>query len=192
MSAAAIPNALGAPQRPSRGGNPNTDVPKQCQRFPDGSRQRERCIAQQEHRNAAGGAATISALKVTPSSFKVVAGSVPLTLDPNAGAAVSYTLSADSVVNFTVLKPAKGRKANGKCVAQRRANRTKPRCTRKVPVGAFGVGGTAGSNSFRFTGVVFKTGGTRAVALKRGKYTLQGRPKTNKSSTAKAGFQITK
>jgi hypothetical protein len=96
------------------------------------------------------------------------------------------------VVNFTVLKSAKGRKVGSKCRAQKRSNRAKPRCTRKVPVGAFGAGGVAGVNTFRFTGVVFKTGSTKAIALKPGKYTLQGQPRTNKASTAKAGFTITK
>ena len=60
-----------------------------------------------------------------------------------------------------------GRRVNRRCVAQRRSNRTKPRCTRYVTVrGSFTRAGRAGANSFRFTGRL------RGRKLSLGRYRL--------------------
>ena len=75
-------------------------------------------------------------------------------------------------MKFTVLRSRPGRKANGgRCVKPTKANRKARKCTRLVPVsGSFTRAGSAGANSFRFTG---RLAGHK---LKAGKYRLVATP----------------
>lgn len=66
----------------------------------------------------------------------------------------AYRLSEAARVRFTVLQPRPGRLVSRRCVAQTRANRTRPRCTRLVALGSFGREGRAGANASSFNGWV--------------------------------------
>jgi hypothetical protein len=190
---AVLPAAMGQKNPPGGGGGTGGDVPAKCQRFPEGSPQRRNCI-QREQRNPSGGggggATTISALKLTPSTFKQAnqLERFPITTDPAKGTAVTYNLSAAGRVGFKVFRlvPKAGRKVNGRCVRKTKANKNKPKCTLKVVAGSFPHEGVAGANSFRFTGAVGKG------AQKPGKFSLEGSPTSNRASTAKASFKIVK
>jgi hypothetical protein len=189
---AVVPAAMGArPSKPGRGGGGNSgggDVPAQCRKYPEGSRQRDRCVQINDRRQA--GAVTISALKLTPSTFKAnPTASAPITTDPAKGTAVTFTLSAAGRVAFRVIRkvPNGGRKVNGKCKAKTRANARKTKCTLERAVGSFPYDGVAGANAFRWAGHAGR-------ALKPGKYRLEGQPTSNRSAKAKAkaNFKITK
>jgi N-acetylneuraminic acid mutarotase len=103
-------------------------------------------------------AAVIKALRIHPSAF-LAARSGPSATRAAArhkrgqGARVSYTLNVAARVRFTVYRLAGGRRVGRRCVALRKSNQRRRRCTRTVPVrGSFKVRGEAGRNSFRFTG----------------------------------------
>ncbi len=187
---AAIPVALAArPDKKPGGGGSGGDVPRQCQRYPAGSPIQQRCIDHFGGSGGGGGAGPkISALRVTPSRFKAnPTASAPITTDPAKGAAVTFTLSAQSRVVFKVIAkiPQAGRKVNGKCKAKTRANRNKSKCTLERAAGGFPYDGVAGANAFRFAGYTGR-------ALKPGKYRMEARPINNRTSLAKANFKVTK
>jgi hypothetical protein len=65
----------------------------------------------------------------------------------------SYSLSEASTVSFQLAKKLPGRKAGGKCVAQTKKNKSKPRCSRFKNVGgAFAGGGSQGANQVTIPG----------------------------------------
>ncbi len=96
------------------------------------------------------------------------------------GARVSYTLNVAARVRFTVLRLVGGRHVGRRCVAQTKRNRKRRHCTRAVPVrGSFTLRGSAGGNSFHFTG---RLNGKRLAA---GLYQLIATPSVNgRSGTA--------
>ena len=101
------------------------------------------------------GAPSLTKLSLRPRTFAAAArgSSVARKKRTPVGTKVSFTLSSAATTTFTVQRAVTGRRVNRKCVAQKRSNRTKPRCTRYVTVrGSFTRAGRAGANSFRFTG----------------------------------------
>ncbi len=104
------------------------------------------------------------------------------------GAKVGYRLSEAARVKFIVELATTGRKTRGKCVRATRSNRRKRRCTRWVAVrGSFTHAGSAGRNSFRFTGRL------RGKRLKPGTYRLVGvgvDSARNKGRAVKVSFKI--
>lgn len=104
------------------------------------------------------------------------------------GTKVSYSLSEPGSVRFRVERKARGRKVGRRCVAPKRSNRKKAKCTRWTAVrGSFTVAGKAGRNSFTFRG---RVGGK---ALRRGTYRLVGVATDgakNASTSVKRTFKI--
>jgi hypothetical protein len=115
----------------------------------------------------------LSKLKLKPRTFRSArSGPTVARKRPPIGTRVGYTLSIEATVGFHVERAKKGRRQGGKCRKPGRRPRGR-RCTRYVRVrGAFNVGGTAGANSFKFTGRVANR------KLQRGRYRLVGRPST--------------
>lgn len=113
----------------------------------------------------------ISKLKLKPRTFRAArSGATVARRRPPIGTRVSYDLSVDATIAFRIERAKKGRKRGAKCRKPGRPPRGR-RCTRYVRVrGTFNVGGTAGSNSFRFTGRVANR------KLARGRYRLIATP----------------
>ena len=87
---------------------------------------------------------TLTALGMSPSAFRRVTGS-----------RVSYRLSEDATVTFTVRRVINGRRSGGRCVSATKARRLAKPCTRYVNVpGSFTHDGKRGPNRFRFGAVV--------------------------------------
>jgi hypothetical protein len=128
-----------------------------------------------------------SSLKVKPRTFRAArSGATVARKRPPIGARVSYRLSSDATVTFRIERAKKGRRRGGKCRKAGRPTRGRP-CTRYARVrGAFNVGGTAGANSFGFTGRV------EGRRLARGKYRLVATPRAGgkTGSAARARFRI--
>jgi hypothetical protein len=135
------------------------------------------------------GALSLSAITVKPRRFKTAKGSGPsIVSNGTRGAIVSYGDSAAAKTTFTVLKPVRGYRSGGRCVAHKPKHAKHPkRCTRWVAVGSFTHQDTAGANRFRFSGRI----GHRA--LKRGSYRLQAiaRLLGNSSQKRTTAFVIT-
>jgi hypothetical protein len=132
-------------------------------------------------------APVISKLKVSPRTFRAArSGASVARKRPPIGARVSYALSLDATVAFSFQRAKQGRKRGGKCRKPGRRPRGR-RCTRYVKVrGTIGVGGTAGANSFRFTG---RVAGRR---LAQGRYRLVATPSAagKSGAAARARFRI--
>ena len=106
------------------------------------------------------------------------------------GTKVSFSLSEASKVTFTVQRKARGRRSGRRCVAPKRSNRKKKRCTRYVAVrGSFTVNGTSGKNTFTFRGRMNRR------KLGAGSYRLTGTatdPAKNVSAPRLKAFRIVK
>jgi len=64
-----------------------------------------------------------------------------------AGRRIGYSLSEAATVTFRLEKAKKGRRVRGKCRRQTRRNRSRPRCSRYVPLpGSFTGSGAVGAN----------------------------------------------
>jgi len=116
--------------------------------------------------------ATVSALKVSPSSFRAArSGPSVIGAKRKVGTKVSFVLDKDAAVRFTVARSRPGRMTGGRCVAVTSRNRKSPKCTRLVPApGSFVRPGLAKANTFRFSGRM------GARTLKSGKYRLIATP----------------
>jgi hypothetical protein len=92
-------------------------------------------------------------VKVTlaPAAFRAAASGPPSS-PAGPGARVAYTLDRPANVVFTVQRTRPGRRARGRCVAPRSANRRARPCLRTLRAGAFRGRGTAGPNVLRFSG----------------------------------------
>lgn len=128
----------------------------------------------------------LSALRLLPPSFRAArSGSSVVT---RRGSRVSFRLSEDATVRFTVERAVSGRRVGGRCVTSTPARRHAKRCTRYIVVrGSFGRAGHAGSNAFRFSG---RIGGR---TLRAGHYRLRARatdPAGNPSALKRSGFSI--
>jgi DNA-binding beta-propeller fold protein YncE len=102
--------------------------------------------------------AVLSALAIKPSAFRAGAGGPTVVVKPGSrvGAVVSYQLSAAASATFVVTHAVPGRRqrVNGKirCVAPTHRTAHAQVCVRVLTVGSFTQAGTAGANSFRFSG----------------------------------------
>ena len=115
-------------------------------------------------------AAVVSNASETNSRFRVARkfGSVSVTRKrAPVGTTFEYTLDKPAAVRFDFTQPARGRKVNGKCVAQNKRNKRKRRCTRTLIRGSLTFSGHAGRNTVRFFGWL-----SRHKKLKPGRYTL--------------------
>ena len=103
-------------------------------------------------------APVLSALTIQPGAFTAGAGGPTVVVKPGSrvGAVVSYQLSAAASVTFVVTHAVPGRRqsVNGKirCVAPTHRTAHAQECVRVLTVGSFTQAGTAGANSFRFSG----------------------------------------
>jgi hypothetical protein len=89
---------------------------------------------------------------------------------PPKGALVTYTMTADREVEFSVARARRGRRVGAHCLPAKRSNRGHRRCTYFVPVrGSFTQSGKTGTNHFVFSGRI----GRRA--LRPGRYALSAR-----------------
>jgi hypothetical protein len=138
-------------------------------------------------------AALLSRYTIRPRSF-VAADRGPSALGgqrrrrSRPGARVSFRVNQAASVTFRVKQRRPGRRsARGRCVKPNRQNRSRRSCTRLVTLrGGFTRAGTAGSNSFRFTGRL------RRRKLRPGRYLLAATPTATGRSgpTRTAGFRI--
>lgn len=119
------------------------------------------------------------ALGIAPTTF-FAAGSGPSATGAAArrsrrtGARVSYTLNVAASVRFTIERSVRGRLVSRRCVAERKSNHKRRRCTRYVRLrGSFTRQGKAGRNSFHFTGRL------NGKKLRRGGYRLVATPTAN-------------
>ena len=116
-----------------------------------------------------------SDMKFGPSSFVPDRGTSSISKARKRrakGSTVSYKLSENATVAFTVQRRVKGHKKGKKCsTARPKHGKRGKRCTTfKAVKGSFSRASTAGSNSFHFTGHV---GGKK---LKPGRYRMSGAP----------------
>ena len=86
---------------------------------------------------------------------------------PPVGTDFRFSLDKAAPVRFAFAQRVRGRKVNGKCVAQTKRNKRKPGCNRTVVRGSLQFTGHAGVNSVHFEGRVSKK-----RKLKPGKYTV--------------------
>lgn len=116
-------------------------------------------------------APVLDRLRISPSAFRAAAsGPSVAPAGRRDGALVSFRLDRAARVRVTVERVSPGRRAGGRCVKPRRANRSKPRCVRYANVGGFTYRGVAGTNRLRFTGRV------SARRLRPGRYRLVATP----------------
>jgi uncharacterized protein DUF4394 len=128
----------------------------------------------------------LHSLALKPTSFRAAArGGATLSKARKApvGTKVGYSLSVAATVRFTVEQVTKGRRVGGRCVKKTRANHSKRPCPLPKPrKGGFTHSGSAGANSFKFTGRL------NGKALSPGSYNLVG---TVGASVRRARFKIT-
>jgi hypothetical protein len=133
-------------------------------------------------------AVALTRLRIWPAAFRTArSGSSTTTAAARpTGARVSYELSVDGRVRFTVLRAVTGRRAGGRCAKPSASNRRGKRCTRFVRVpGSFTRKRQAGGDSFTFTGRLAGRG------LRPGRYRLVAAATVRrKTASAKAGFRI--
>jgi hypothetical protein len=87
---------------------------------------------------------------------------------PPVGTTFSFVLNQRVTVSFAFTQQTGGRKVNGMCVAQTRANRHRPGCKRTVNRGTLTFAGHAGLNKVAFQGRI-----SRSKSLALGTYTVR-------------------
>ncbi len=113
-------------------------------------------------------AATISALNVTPSRWRLGSRKPQISRRPApTGTTISFRLSRAAKVTLTFARASTGRRVNGRCVAPRRSNRTRRACTRYVDARNMNMSAHTGLNRVRFQGVL-----TNGKRLSVGRYRL--------------------
>ncbi|MEA2301483.1 MAG: hypothetical protein QOE44_2018 [Solirubrobacteraceae bacterium] len=131
-------------------------------------------------------APTLSRLRISPSGFRA-APSGPSIATASSGV-VSYHLSEDALVTFTIEKAVPGRSAGGQCLRQKHPVPGAKPCTRFATLrGSFARQGQTGVNTFRFRGRL------RGSSLTPGRYRLIARGTDAAGSTTppkRAGFRI--
>jgi hypothetical protein len=83
------------------------------------------------------------------------------------GTTFSFTLSVPARVRLNFSSTADGRRIGARCVAERHANRNRPRCVRTISDGTMTIAGKKGTNKIRFSGRL-----SRTKRLQPGVYTL--------------------
>jgi len=101
-----------------------------------------------------------------------------------AGTSLRFVASAAALVTYAFARLAGGRSVAGSCVARTPANRSRPRCTRRVPDGAISLDATAGPNRDRFDG---RLGGERRLAPGRYLVTVTAQAIGGAAAGASAG-----
>jgi hypothetical protein len=134
-------------------------------------------------------ALTLSRFAIWPAAFRAArkGGSTTTKNARPTGARVSYEVSIDARVRFTVLRGTTGRRAAGTCAKPAKSNRAGKRCTRFVRVpGSFTRKALRGGDAFTFTG---RMAGKR---LRRGRYRLVARATARGKTavSAEVGFRI--
>jgi len=86
---------------------------------------------------------------------------------PPVGTTFKFSLDKAAAVRLAFTQSVRGRKVNGKCVAQTRRNKHKRSCARKVARGSISFAGHSGVNAVHFEGRI-----SRTKTLKPAKYTL--------------------
>ena len=86
---------------------------------------------------------------------------------PPLGTTFSFAANEPATVTLTFTQPVPGRRASGKCVAQTRSNKHKPRCVLIRIAGQQTLSAHPGTNDVRFQGRV-----SRTHKLRPGRYTL--------------------
>ena len=117
---------------------------------------------------------SISSARLSAAVFRAAnsGASVARARRPPIGTTISYRDSTAATTTFTVFKIVTGHNQGGRCVAGSPGPRQR-RCTRRVPIGAFIHGDTAGSVRVRFSGRV------HGHKLKPGRYLLVLTPRAN-------------
>jgi hypothetical protein len=112
-------------------------------------------------------APVITAFKLTHTGFSV--GAKPTAVNakakakPPRGSAFLYTLSKASTATIVIVRQTPGRLVGKKCVAQRKANAKKKRCTITTRAGTLTRNSKAGSNTIAFSGRIGRTALTAAT-----------------------------
>jgi uncharacterized repeat protein (TIGR01451 family) len=115
-------------------------------------------------------AAKISSAGVTNKRFRASARprlATSARRRPPVGTIFRFKLDKAAAVRLDFGQPARGRRVDGRCVAQKRQNRRKPSCRRTVRRGTLHVAAHAGTNTVRFYAWL-----SRRRKLKPGRYTL--------------------
>jgi virginiamycin B lyase len=131
------------------------------------------------------GKPSVQSLSVSPNKFR--AAKAGASISAKVGAKVSYRLSMAASTKFTVEKESTGRKKGKKCLKQTRRNRKARKCKLyKAVRGSFSHSGTAGANTFKFSG---RVGGK---SLKPGRYRLVAvaTAGSSKSTVKQTNFKI--
>jgi hypothetical protein len=122
---------------------------------------------------APAGRGGVRSLKIVPRRFRASRSGGPVVSRtgkggrPPVGGRVTFTLTGDADVTFSVSRTIRGRLAGGHCRRKSPSNRGHKKCTFNVPVkGGFTRSGGAGENRFVFSG---RIGGS---ALRPGAYKL--------------------
>ncbi len=119
--------------------------------------------------------ASLTRLKLAPAAFAAAGSGATVAAAssgraPPVGSRLTFTLSADAAVSFTVKRLAGEVRVRGRCLPPRRGLRGR-RCTRETQVGrAFSYAARAGRPALRFSG---RVGGRR---LAPGRYVLTAQP----------------
>jgi opacity protein-like surface antigen len=134
-------------------------------------------------------AALITRYSAFPTSFLAArrGASIPATTE-GLGTTVSYTLSEDASLTFTIERRNAGRRVKGRCRKATRKNRRAKRCDLKLS-GSFKHQGKAGRNSLRFSGRLSNK------KLRPARYRLRAAAidqAGNKSKPARLNFRIVK
>lgn len=120
--------------------------------------------------------ARISALKLSPASFRA-----------RTGTRVSYIINIAATVRFTVERAASGRSVGGQCVRPGKANKKRKACTRWTK-----VGGTVTTRAVKAAGsdhFTFKAARIGSKRLMPGRYRLVATP-TGSRTPARKPFKI--
>jgi hypothetical protein len=112
-------------------------------------------------------APAISALAISPGSFRAAPSGATLSASSRFGTKVSYRDSQAATATFTVLRSSGGRLQGKSCRKPSRNNRHGRRCTLLTAVGSFTHADLAGANSVHFSGRV------KSRRLTPGAYVLQ-------------------
>ncbi len=76
---------------------------------------------------------------------------------PPIGTTISFVLNERATVRFSFTQSLAGGKVKGRCVAETKNNRRKPRCRRTIAAGTFTFTGHSGTNQIRFAGRISPT-----------------------------------
>jgi hypothetical protein len=105
---------------------------------------------------AAPGVPVLTALKLTPATFRASKGTL-----------VTYNDSVAATTTFTVRRPTVGRRKGGACVKARKRPPKAKRCTRYAKVRSLTHADVAGANRFRLKDRKLKPGAYRLRAVPR-------------------------